>query len=248
MGFIGDVLSWFGDPDNWWGSHGILFRTREHLTMSAVAVLAAIALALPIGVWLGHRRQFGAVAINVSNVGRALPSFAILAIGVEVFGLREYPLVGSLTTFIALVALAVPPIVTNAYVGMSTVPDDIRESARGMGLSGSQRLLRIELPLAVPLVMAGVRTSAVQVVATATIAAQVGWGGLGRFIVDGIATRDFVQVFAGAFLVAVLSLLTEFSLALVQRSLTPRGLRAREAVTAEPTGVALPGAAVEVAA
>ena len=248
MGFLADVLAWFADADNWWGSRGIVFRVQEHLTMSAVAVGAALLLALPLGIWLGHRRRGGTIAINATGVGRAIPSFAILAIGVEVFGIRRYPLVGSLTTFVALVALAVPPIVANSYVGMAEVPDDIRDSARGMGLDGRQILFRIELPLAIPLVMAGVRTSAVQVVATATIAAEVGWGGLGRFVVDGIAVRDFVRVFAGALLVAALSLLTELVLAFLQRRLTAKGLRGGAEAPAQVTEVSLPGAAVEVAA
>jgi osmoprotectant transport system permease protein len=248
MGFLGDVVSWFADAGNWEGSRGVIVRIREHLAMSGLAVAAAVLIALPIGVWFGHRRRGGMIAINVSNIGRALPSFAILAVGVELFGIRRYAIVGSLTTFIALVALAIPPIVTNAYVGVSGVSDDVVDSARGMGLTGRQQLLRIELPLAVPLVMAGVRTAAVQVVATATIAAEVGFGGLGRFVVDGIAVRDFPQVFAGALLVALLSLLTELLLGLVQRLLTPRALRAGERVAAQPTEAALPGASVEVAA
>lgn len=245
MGLLGDVVAWLADGDNWTGSRGILLRAREHVTMSTVSMAAALVLALPVGIVLGHIRRAGAVAINVSNVGRALPSFAILAIGVQLFGIRRYPLVGSMTTFIALVALAVPPIVTNAYVGMSQVADDVRDSARGMGLSPRQVLTRIELPLAAPLIMAGIRTSAVQVVATATIAAQVGWGGLGRFIIDGIAVRDFVRVLGGAVLVAALALATEATLAAIQRLLTPRGLRGDGGDGAGAEALA-PGAAVDV--
>jgi osmoprotectant transport system permease protein len=136
------------------------------------------------------------------------------------------PVIMTTTTFLALIALAIPPLVTNAYVGMAEVPADVRDAARGMGQSDRQVLFGVELPLAVPLIMAGVRTSAVQVVATATIAAVVGGGGLGRYIIDGFAVQDNVRVVAGALLVAVLSLATEVGLSGVQRLVTPAGLRA----------------------
>lgn len=246
MGFLGDVFTWFGDRAHWRGSTGVWVRLSEHIQLSLVCVVAAMALALPISVWLGHRRRFGTLAINVSNVGRALPSFAILAVGSQILGTRNVPVVQTWTTFLALVALAVPPLVTNAYVGVAEVPDDVRESARGMGLSDGQSLLRVELPMALPLIMAGVRTSAVQVVATATIAAVVGAGGLGRYIIDGFAVQDNVQVFAGAVLVAALSLLTEVFFSLVQRVVTPRGLR-KEATLGPATDVTLALPSVEVA-
>ncbi len=239
MNFLGDVFDWFTDPDNWEGSRGIPTRIGEHLQMSVAAMVAACIIALPLSLWLGHKRRFGAPAINVSNVGRAVPSFAILFIGVELFGLRELPLIGSLTTWIALMALAVPPLVTNGYTAVAEVPDEIRDSARGMGMSDAQVLRRVELPIAVPLIMAGVRTAAVQVVATATIAAVVGAGGLGRFIIDGNAVGaggqsaghpGQVVVFGGAVLVAALSLATEGVLALVQRLLTPKGLRGSDEI------------------
>ena len=226
MGLIGETFDWFTTAANWSGDDGVPTRLREHVAMSATATFAAALIAQPVGIGLGHLRRFGPLAINVANVGRALPSFAILVLGVQVFGLRDIPLLAlSLTTFIALVALAIPPMVTNSYVAVSEVGPDIRDSARGMGMSGRQLLRRVELPLAVPLIMAGVRTSAVQVVATATIAAFVGWGGLGRFVVDGIAVRNFAEVLAGSILVATLALMTEAALAVSQRLLTPRPLR-----------------------
>ena len=229
---FGQVIDWFRLSDNWWGPAGILARLREHAEMSFAAVFAAVILAVPIAVWLGHRRRFGLAAINVSNIGRAIPSFAILVIGTQLFGLKDVPIIGSWFVFAALVVLAVPPMVTNAYVGMAEVPDDLRDAARGMGLSEMQQLLHVELPVAVPFIMAGIRTSAVQVVATATIAAQVGSGGLGRFIIDGLSLGPTAnnQVFAGALLVALFALATEGIFALVQRMLTPIGLRrARDA-------------------
>jgi len=228
VGQLGDVLNWLRDAANWRGDSGAAARIFEHVQISGVAVLAAILIAVPPALWLGHKRRFGLVAINISNVGRALPSFAILVLGTQLLGLLEKPVIGSVSVFVALVALAVPPIVTNTYVGMAEVPDEVRDAARGMGLSDGQSLRRVELPLAVPLIMAGVRTSAVQVVATATIAAQLGFGGLGRFIIDGYATRasgGYTDVLAGAVLVAGLALLTEAFLGIGQRALTPRGLR-----------------------
>jgi osmoprotectant transport system permease protein len=154
------------------------------------------------------------------------------------FGVRSPPAlfrtvgIGSFPTFIALVALAVPPIVTNTYVGMSEVDADLREAARGMGMSGAQMLRRVELPVALPLVMAGIRTSAIAVVATATLAAYVGWGGLGRYIIDGIAVSDNVLVFVGALLVALLSIVVDLALGAVQRRVVSRGLQLQEKPTA----------------
>jgi len=231
MSLLNEVVDWFGDADNWSGSRGVLHQLAEHVRMAGVATVAACVLALPLAVWLGHRRRFGTVAVNVSNVGRAIPSFAILVIGTEQLGLLEYPIIGSFTTFLALVALAVPPLVTNAYVAVAEVPDDLRDAARGMGMSGAEVLRRVELPVAAPLIMAGVRTAAVQVVATATIAAFVGADGLGRFIIDGRAVNDQAEIFAGALLVALLSLVTEGGLALVQSLVTPEGLRHAEVPT-----------------
>lgn len=231
MSFLSEVVDWFSDEGNWTGQRGVLRQLAEHVRMAGVATIAACLLALPVAVWLGHKRRFGTVAVNVSNVGRAIPSFAILVIGTEQFGLLEYPVIGSFTTFLALLALAIPPLVTNAYVAVAEVPDDLRDAARGMGMSDLGVLRRVELPVATPLLMAGVRTAAVQVVATATIAAFVGAGGLGRFIVDGRAVNDQAQIFAGALLVALLSLATEGGLALVQSLVTPRGLRYAEVPT-----------------
>lgn len=229
MSFFADVLDWFRDGSHWAGNNGVIHRLAEHVQISLVSIVIAAAIALPIGIVLGHLRRGGLVAINVSNVGRALPSFALLILMVQIFGIGDPPgplaFLGSLPTLIALVALAIPPMLTNAYVGMADVDADVRESALGMGMSGGQQLTRVELPIALPLVMAGVRTAAVAVVATAALAAYIGWGGLGRFIIDGLSTQDYVQVFAGAVLVALLSIVFEVALAGVQRVLVSRGLR-----------------------
>ncbi len=251
MDQVVDVVNWLRDAANWRGSTGATTRIVEHVQISGVAVVASVLIAIPPALWLGHKRRFGLLAINISNVGRALPSFAILVLGTQLMGLLEKPVIGSVSVFVALVALAVPPIVTNTYVGMAEVPDEIRDAARGMGLSDGQMLRRVEVPLAIPLIMAGIRTSAVQVVATATIAAQLGFGGLGRFIIDGYATRSsggYVKVLAGAVLVAALALVTEALLGLAQRALTPKGLRvtrrSRPAPVLDPEmSEALPAAA-----
>lgn len=219
MSFLAKVAAWFADPANWHGSDGIPTRLAEHLEISVEAVAIGAVIALPIGIVLGHYGRFGNVAINVSNVGRAIPSFAILAIAFQVFGLGSTPIL------LALAALAVPPMLTNSYVALSEVDPDVKEAARGMGYRELARLTRIELPLAVPLVMAGIRTSAVQVVATATLAALIAGGGLGRFIIDGYAQQIYQEVFAGALLVALLALATEFGLSALEKVLVPRGIR-----------------------
>jgi len=220
-----DVVAWFGDGDHWRGDFGVPHRLAEHATMSAAAIVAAAVIALPVGIWLGHRGRGGAVAINLANVGRAVPSLAILALFQQAFGLRGWPGFGARPAFVALVALAVPPLVTNAYVGMRGVDRDVVEAARGMGMTGADLLLRVELPIALPIVLAGLRTAAVQVVATASLAAVTAWGGLGRFIVDGFGQLDDAQIVAGAILVGLMALATELGLARLQRAVVSAGLR-----------------------
>lgn len=219
MSFLAQVVQWFTNPAHWQGTGGIPNRVEEHVVMSVAATAAAAAIALPVGLALGHLGRGGGLAINVSNIGRAIPSFAILVLAVQLVGIGPKP------AFLALFALAIPPMVTNSYVGMRDVSPALRDSARGLGMRELQVLLRVELPNAMPVVMAGVRTSGVQVVATATLAALVAWGGLGRYIVDGLEQHDFPQVFAGALLVAALSAVAELALAGLQRLLTPAGLR-----------------------
>jgi osmoprotectant transport system permease protein len=217
MSIVDQTISWFGDGSHWQGAFGVPARLEEHLVFSAAATVAALALTFPLAVWLGHVRRGGFVAVNVANVGRAVPSLGILLLAVQWLGLKEWPLIGSVTAWIALTALALSPILTNTYIGMRDVADPIRESARAMGMTGWQQAWRVELPLALPLALAGLRTAAVQVVATATLAAPVGAGGLGRFIVDGLAVRDFAEVVAGALLVAALALVVDAAFGLAGR-------------------------------
>jgi osmoprotectant transport system permease protein len=219
MTFLQAVARWLTDPAHWQGPDGIPLRLAQHVQLSAESVAIGALIALPIGIGFGHFGRFGNLAINLSNIGRAVPSFAILVIAFQVFGLGDTPIV------LALTALAIPPMVTNSYIALREVDPDIKDAARGMGYRELAQLVRVELPLAVPLIMAGIRTSAVQVVATATLAALIAGGGLGRFIVDGLAQQIYEKEFAGAVLVGALALATEVSLLGVERLLVPRGLR-----------------------
>lgn len=235
MGVLVDAWSWLGTGANWSGEGGAGARFGEHVFLTAVCLALACAVALPVALWLGHLGRGGPLAVNLSNVGRAVPTFAVLVL----LTLSPLGRHGVWPTVVALVLFAIPPLLTNAYVGMREADRDVVEAARGMGMSGWQLLLRVELPLAFPLIMTGVRSAAVQVVATATLAALPGGGGLGRIITAGFHTYDTPQVVAGAVLVAGLALLVEAVLVLVQRFLDPmRGRRRaeRRAPVSAPAG------------
>jgi osmoprotectant transport system permease protein len=222
VGFFLDAWNWLTTGANWQGEDGATHRLLEHLYLTAVCLGAACAIALPVALWLGHIGRGGALAVNISNVGRAVPTFAVLVL-LTLGPLGKH---GDLPTIVALVLFAIPPLLTNAYVGMREADRGVVEAARGMGMSGWQMLLRVEVPLAFPLIMTGVRSAAVQVVATATLAALPGGGGLGRIITAGFGTYDTPQVVAGAVLVAVLALLVEGVLLAGERLLDPmRGRR-----------------------
>ena len=207
-------------------------KTVEHLVLSGAAIGVSLAVAIPLGVWLGHVHRGSFVAITVGNLGRALPSLALIAFGLPFFG------ISFTNVLVALVVLAVPPMLTNAYTGVDEVDRDAVEAARGMGMSGWQVLTRIELPLALPLLFAGIRTSSVYVIATATIAAIAGGGGLGDIIVNQ-ASYKLEGVIGAALCVSLLALVVDGLLALAQRAVTPVGLRLGNA--ALPEAVA-PGA------
>jgi osmoprotectant transport system permease protein len=215
-GFFVQVAEWFTDPANWSGSFGIPKRFVEHIQISAISVGVAALIALPAAMNIGHRRRFEFLVVSIANLGRAIPSFGLLFLFVILLGIGEEAII------LAMILLAIPPILTNAYVGIQGVDADTLEAARGMGMSEAGVLMRIELPLAAPVIVAGLRTAAVQVVATATLAAVVGGGGLGRYISDGFAGGDRPQIFAGALLVALLAIATELAFALFQRLVTPR--------------------------
>jgi osmoprotectant transport system permease protein len=223
---LNEVIAWLTDPAQWSGPDGIPVRTLQHLWYSLLATAIAAAVALPIGIWIGHTGRGALVAVNLTNLGRAIPTLGIIIL---VFTLAGF---GIIPVLVALVALAIPPMVTNSYIGVRSVDRDVREAAEGMGMRGRQVLWKVELPVAMPLIMAGVRTSAVQVVATATLAAFVGLGGLGRYLIDGLSQRDLPQVVGGAILVAVLSLVTELALGRVQTLVVSDGLAGRGAEAA----------------
>jgi osmoprotectant transport system permease protein len=213
---FGDVVEWLTDPENWQGPAGIPARTWEHLVLSGVSLAAACLLALPLALWLGHIGRGGALAVNVTNIGRAVPVFAVLVL------LAIGPLgLGPEATIVALVLFGIPPILTNAYVGMREVDRDTVEAARGMGMTGLQMLRRVELPLATPLILTGIRLAAVQIVATATLGAFVLAGGLGRFINSGFGRQDQAELVGGAVLVAALALVVEGVFEVLQRRLDP---------------------------
>jgi osmoprotectant transport system permease protein len=236
MEFAGEVIGWFTDPINWSGDDGIPIRVAEHLLLSAVPLVVALGIGLPLAAWVGHTGRFAGLAVNVSNIGRAVPSLAIMALAAMLLnrwlvdiGLRREA--GEISTMVAMAALAVPPIVTNTYVGISEVERELVEAARGVGMTASQVLRRVEVPLALPIIIAGVRTAAVQVVATATLGAVFGTGGLGRYIIDGIAQRKFEEVFGGALIVAAMSIGTELAFGVIERRSISAGLKGR---TTEP--------------
>jgi osmoprotectant transport system permease protein len=222
--FAAQVIAWFAAPEQWTGRDSIPVHLVGHLALSGWAVLAGVLIALPIGIAIGHTGRGAFLAIGLSNVGRAIPSIAILGI-VFPISLRLHLGFGFVPTLIALVALAVPPIVTNTYAALREVDRDLVEAGRGMGMSERQLLTGVELPVGAGLLMAGIRTAAVQVVATASLGAVISADCLGYFVIKGIAIGDRPQIFAGALMIAGLSLLTELHFGQLQRFVVPLALR-----------------------
>ena len=224
--FLGEVAAWFADPSTWSGRDGIPIRLFEHLWISAVSLAAAIAVGLPLGLLIGHTGRGATAVVAIANIGRAVPSLGLLGIAFILLlplGLGVGPLPG----IIALTLLGIPPIVVNAYVGLREVDRDLVEAARGMGMREREVLRNVEVPIAMPVILAGVRTSAVQVVATATLVAVLGGGALGQLILIGFNIGDEVRVFGAAIVVALLSIATEVGFGALQRAATSPGLRAR---------------------
>ncbi|MFF9765790.1 ABC transporter permease [Streptomyces sp. NPDC053086] len=205
MSTLAASWDWLTDPAHWSGDDGIRHRLFQHLLLTVVCLFLSCLIALPVALVLGHLGKGGALAVNISNVGRAVPTFAVLVLLL----LTPVGKWGEGPTVVALVLFAVPPLLTNAYVGMREVDRSVVQAARGMGMTGRQLLFRVELPLALPLLLNGVRIAAVQLVATATIAALAGGGGLGRIITAGFNLASTPQVVAGALLVAVFALIVE---------------------------------------
>lgn len=221
------AIHWIFTASNWSEVNfqaGIRSQLVYHVELSAISLVIATAIAVPVGMVVGHTRRGQFLAVSVANVGRAIPSFALLVLAFIVIGDVWPSLQFSMVpTIIALVLLAIPPILTNTYVGIQAVEADTVEAARGMGLAERQVLGRLELPLAAPLIMAGLRTSAVTVVATATLAGFAGGGGLGVFLYNGFAQQgQEQQLIGGALLVAVLAVCTELLFSVLERLVTPR--------------------------
>jgi osmoprotectant transport system permease protein len=222
---MNDVLTWLTDPAHWQGYDGILQRTWEHVWYSAIALAIAAALAIPLGLWVGHTGRARFLAVNLTGALRAVPSLGLLFASLMVLGPRLQGEAGILVpTELILVVLAIPPILAGAYAGVEQVDAAARDAARGMGMRGSEVLFKVELPCALPLISSGLRSAALQVVATATLAAAVGLGGLGRFLLDGLAVRDYAQMAGGAILVAALAFLVDLLASTLQRVVVSPGL------------------------
>jgi osmoprotectant transport system permease protein len=243
MELFGQGIAWLADAANWTDPrNGIFLRLWEHVSLSAAALAAAIAIGLPIGVWIGHTGRGATAVIAIANIGRAVPSIGWLGI---VFPLTLVALgrggLGFVPSVIALTALGIPPIVTNAYAGLREVDADLVEAGRGMGMRELDVVRQVEIPVALPVILAGIRVSAVQIVATATLAAIVGGGTLGDFIIQGIFERALDRVVGAAILVAILAILTELAFSLLERNAISPGIRrGRQGAPIEPGGVGLP--------
>ena len=240
MDVVSQTVTWLTDPAHWVGPNGIPTRLLEHLAISAGSLAIAVAIGVPLGLWIGHTGRGTRVVVGVATMGRAVPSLALIGIVLPItagidpqLGFKVYP------TLVAMVVLALPPILVNTHAGVAGVDRELVEAARGMGMREREILGRVEVPVALPVIAGGIRSGAVQVVATATLGAIFGFGALGRFLVDGIAQNDDGQLFGGVVLVAALALATELVFAMVQRAATSPGLRIRT----EPGAVARPASA-----
>jgi osmoprotectant transport system permease protein len=222
---MGETWSWLTSSEQWSGPDGIPARLVEHIWYSALGVVVAALIALPVGLLIGHTGRGSLAANTMSNFWRALPTLGVVILVFRIEPLSIWPVL------VALVVIAIPPIMLNTEVGIRAIDPTIRDAARGMGMTGWQALWRVEVPLAMPLILAGLRSATGQVIATATIAAYVGLGGLGRFIIDGYSVRDIGEISGGAVVVAVLALVVEGGFALLQRALGPQEGAREERVT-----------------
>ncbi|WP_214409485.1 ABC transporter permease [Sphaerisporangium fuscum] len=219
------LIDFFGDSANWSGSGGIPVRLLEHIEFSLVALALSMLVAIPLGLFIGHRRKGAVVVVVAANAARALPTLGLVVLIVLLVGVgTTWPVL------VPLVALAIPPILVNTYEGIRGVDEDLRDAAYGMGLRGGQVLMKVLVPVALPLILLGLRIAAIQVVATATVAAYVGLGGLGRYIIDGLATKDFPSTLGGAVLVALLALFVQLLFGLLQRVVVSPGVSRRAKV------------------
>jgi osmoprotectant transport system permease protein len=236
MNLVSETVAWLTDPAHWAGATGIAARLGEHVLLSAVSLAIALAIALPIGIWIGHTGRFASAAVNLANVWRALPSLALIGVVLPItaaidpqLGFRVYP------TLIAMIALAIPPILVNTQAGIAGVDRELVEAARAMGMREAEVIRTVELPLSLPTILSGIRSAAVQVVATLTLGAIFGSGGLGRYLVEGIAQRNDGMTFGGVVLVAALALAVEGGFVLLLRLIRSPGLQRIQQVSAAPS-------------
>jgi osmoprotectant transport system permease protein len=218
MNFFADAITWILDPAHFAVENGIWPRTVDHLFYTAVTMAIALAIAIPLGLFIGHTGRGRGLVIVTTSAFRALPTLGFLLFIILFTGLGLWPFVA------VMVVLAVPPLLAGVYSGLENVDRQTIDAARAVGMSEWQIIGRVELPLALPLILGGVRSATLQVIATATIAGYVGLTGLGRFLIEGLARHDFVRAIVGAVLVAALALVADGALALIQRLVVPRGV------------------------
>jgi osmoprotectant transport system permease protein len=223
VNFFVEAITFILEPANWAGENGIGARLAQHLSLTALSLLAAAIIAVPLGLFIGHTGRGRAVVIGITGAARALPTFGVLSAFVLVglglgYGLSPVPIIA------VLVLLAIPPLLAGAYAGVEAVDRSTVDAARALGMTEGQVLGRVELPLAMPLLLGGLRSAVLQVVATATIAAYFAGGALGRYLIEGLRTQDYPRALIGAVLVATLALVLDAALAVIQRLVGPRGV------------------------
>ncbi|MFG6195874.1 ABC transporter permease [Nonomuraea sp. JJY05] len=220
--FFGWLAEFFGNGANWSGPDGIPMRLLEHLEFSALALVLAVVIAVPLGLLIGHTGRGEVLVAVTANLARALPTLGLLVMFVLLLGTAS-----SLPVIVPLVLLSVPPILVNTFEGIKGVDPELRDAAYGMGLRGGQVLGRVLVPVALPLILLGCRLSAIQVVATTTVAAYTGLGGLGRFVIDGFATKDYASVVGGSVLIVLFALVVQILFTLAQRVTVSPGVSQR---------------------
>jgi osmoprotectant transport system permease protein len=219
MSFLSFAWDWLKQPQQWQGPEGIPIRVLEQLGYTALSLVIAALIAIPVGILIGHTGRGALFAVNLANAGRAIPTLGLLVLLAVTLGFSP------LAWLVPLVLLAIPPILVNAYEGVAGVDPGLKDAAQGMGMTPWQQIRKVEVPVAMPLIVLGLRTGAIFVVATATIAAYIGLGGLGRYIIDGLATQNYGEVAGGAALVVVLALVVQAFFTGVRRLVVPAGLR-----------------------
>jgi osmoprotectant transport system permease protein len=219
MSFLSFAWDWLKQPQQWHGPDGIPIRILEQLGYTALSLVIAALIAIPVGILIGHTGRGALFAVNLANAGRAIPTLGLLVLLAVTLGFSP------LAWLVPLVLLGIPPILVNAYEGVAGVDPGLKDAARGMGMTPWQQIRKVEVPVAMPLIVLGLRTGAIFVVATATIAAYIGLGGLGRYIIDGLATENYGEVAGGAALVVVLALAVQAFFTGVRRLAVPAGVR-----------------------